>query len=110
MRQFSARCWEVFEMEKRGSMQIREIFRFRDGRTVFVGSLEGGEHAMIRPGQCDLYVGDKKVATIRIEPEMIPQRVDPLERHNERAVSTTDDPGLTKEAVAAGICRLEVPM
>ncbi|SRR5712691_7848688 len=91
-------------------MQIKDLFTFADGRTVLVGSLDGGENVLIRPGPCDVYVNDRKVETIHIEPEMIPQRANPLEFHDLRAVSTLDKTGLTREMIAKEPCRLEGPM
>jgi hypothetical protein len=97
-------------MEDRFRMRIKDMFSFSDGRTVLIGSLEGGENVIIRPGPCDVYLGDRKVQTIQIEPEMIPQRSNPLEFHSMRAVSTLDKISITKDLVASKICRLEGPM
>src|SRR5438876_613508 len=100
MRRFSSPCSETHEMSSTFHMHVKDLFTFVDGRTVLVGSLEGGENVLIRPGSCDVYINDRKIETIRIEPEMIPQRANPLEFHDLRAVSTLDKTSLTQELIS----------
>jgi len=94
---------------ERFRLRIKDIFFLEGGRTVFVGSVDGGENVNIKPGLCDLFVEGKKVATVEVYEE-IPQRMKPLERHDMRAVSTRNPIDLTREQVLATQCHLEGPM
>lgn len=98
------------EQAFRFRLMIRDLFNLADGRRVLVGPVQGGENILIKPGPTEVIVNDRVVATVNIEPEMIPQRSNPLEYHDWRAVSTRDDPGISKELVATGACRLEGAM
>lgn len=51
-------------------MTVHEVFRFADGRTVFVGDVDAGEDAILLPGKCELSV-DGQTTEIEIQPEMI---------------------------------------
>jgi hypothetical protein len=86
---------------------IKDIFYFRDGRTVLAGPIEGGENTIIKPGPGVILVNGEKLATVLIEPEMIASRALPLERLEVRAVSTRDPTGLTKEIITSKECKLE---
>lgn len=66
-------------------MRIEDVFEFADGRTVFIGTPQGAA-AFIEACDCELWIGGVKVATMRIEPEMLPLR---RRRDGLRAVSTT---------------------
>lgn len=65
-------------------MQIEEIFKFTDGRTVFVGKVRG-QSGFIPPGECELWIGEKLHSKLRIEGEMIAVR---SKRSDLRSVST----------------------
>lgn len=67
-------------------LSVVEIFRFEDGRTVFVGPLHEGV-PYIPACLAELLVNDRVVATLRIEGEMMPNGRHP-EGH--RSVSTAD--------------------
>ena len=83
-------------------MRIVDMFRFADGRTVFVGSVTDGP-PFIRPCRCSLVVDGTQRAVIGLEGEMVPDR-----RHPEgyRSVSTRDETNLSEAEVKAGNCRL----
>ena len=51
-------------------MTVADLFKFADGRTVFVGSIDQGEEAILMPGKCELSVGDQTFE-IEMQPEMI---------------------------------------
>jgi hypothetical protein len=68
-------------------MTVREVFRFADGRTVFVGTVDEGEEAILLPGKCELSM-DGQTVEIELQPEMIGQ-VERLDHHI-RAVATSD--------------------
>src|SRR4051812_306333 len=109
----SAGCWEsrtrmpggcttwrqASDVDQFLRMFVQDVFFLQDGRAVLTGSVEGGERVIIKPGPCDVFVDGRRISTVRIEPEMIPARADPLERHCTRAVSTFDPTGLSKELV-----------
>jgi hypothetical protein len=50
---------------------VAEVFRFEDGRTVFVGPMHEGSQ-IIPACRADLLVNDRVVATLRLEGEMMP--------------------------------------
>jgi hypothetical protein len=68
-------------------MNVHDVFRFRDGRTVFAGPVDEGEDAILLAGKCDL-IFDGKTAEIRIEPEMISSVPSEARAAGHRAVST----------------------
>jgi hypothetical protein len=82
-------------------MMIRDIFRFREGRTVLVGSIEDGP-GYVPPGVADIYVDGEKRAQIRIEGEMT--SCGPLGETAEglRAISTSDTRCLDHDSIKAG--------
>jgi len=83
---------------------VKDIFFFKDGRTVLVGSVEG-EAKYIRAGDYELWVNDRQQGRIHLEGEMIGNPADqsPLDM---RSVSTCENTGLTRELVADGSCVL----
>ncbi len=80
---------------------VTDIFRLRDGRTVCVGPVEGGED-LIEPQACDLLVKGVKKATIRIAEDLVEGK------HPEglRAVSTSDTVELDPQSLSKSECRL----
>lgn len=73
-------------MDERRRMIVKDIFAFRDGRTVFT-VLVRDPGQRIRPGRYGVVTEGKQLMTLQIEGEMLPNnRPDP----NTRAVSTTD--------------------
>ena len=57
-------------------MKIIDLFRFADGRTVFVGPIKG-DVKFVRPCRCELLVNGVPTCAIQIEGEMIPDRTSP---------------------------------
>jgi hypothetical protein len=82
-------------------MRIRDAFSFQDGRTVLVGPVEGAE-GYIPATMCEIWVNGQKLATVRIEGEMIPCGSD----NGQRAVSTHDATGLSRELICRQECTL----
>lgn len=65
---------------------VKDIYTFRDGRTIFVGEIPEAPQ-FIGSCNCDLIAEDRRILTLTIEGEMLPNnRPDP----QERVVSTTD--------------------
>jgi hypothetical protein len=89
------------------NMSIEDIFFLRDGRTVFAGRVDEGEIATIEPGPATVFMNGNKIATVKIEREVIASRAQPLEPLAIRAISTRDATGLTKEMVKTNECKLE---
>lgn len=83
-------------------MKIIELFRFVDGRTVFVGSIEG-DVKFIPPCRCELLVDGVPTAALQIEGEMIPDRTSPA---GYRSVSTRDAVCLERQLLSTSECRL----
>ncbi len=69
-------------------MAVVDVFKFSDGRTVFVGKIDSGEDAILLPGKCELSVGDL-TTEIDIQPEMLShvQQID----DRLRAVATSNN-------------------
>jgi hypothetical protein len=67
-------------------MTIKDIFRFRDGTTVFVGPINGPS-CFVSSCECQLYVDGTLRQDIYIEGEMIPDRPHAA---GYRALSTKD--------------------
>jgi hypothetical protein len=74
-------------------MAVVDIFRFGDGRTVFVGKIDEGDDAIVLPGKGDLIIGERK-----IEVELQSEMIDNSERRSDglRAVATTDPLSIPK--------------
>ena len=66
-------------------MTVDDVFRFSDGRTVFVGKIDPGEDAILLPGKCELSVGNLTME-IEIQPEMLADTWP----HGDRAVATSE--------------------
>lgn len=84
-------------------MMIAELFRLSDGRTVFVGHVEG-ETKFIRPCQCELLMDGVRKALVAVEGEMIPEGRHPA---GFRSVATRDAIALDTQQVATSDCRLK---
>lgn len=67
-------------------LKVLDVFRFQDGRTVFVGPVQS-ETKYISRSQADLVVDGHVVAIVELEGEMIPNGRHPL---GYRSVSTID--------------------
>src|SRR5207302_764843 len=82
-------------------MKIIELFRFADGRTVFVGPIQGNVQ-FIRPCRCELLVDGVPRSVIQIEGEMIPNRTP----EGYRSVSTRDTVCLERQLLSTSECHL----
>jgi hypothetical protein len=92
-------------------MSIRDVFFLRDGRTVLAGPIDGGEKVIVVPGRGVILVNGVELATVQIEPEMIPSRaLLPVQRVDVRVVSTLDLTGLTRDMISTKECKLEGTM
>jgi hypothetical protein len=83
-------------------MRIVDLFKFSDGRTVFVGPITGSIN-FVRSCNCQLIVDGTAQGTIQIESEMIPDGQHP-EGH--RSLSTREPVPLVRETVLASECLL----
>ena len=87
------------------TMQLSDMFAFRDGRTVFVGRVEKGPDPIPRC-RCRLLVDEVIIAEFEIEGEMIPERTSASGQ--ERSVSTLEtvdvDRGLIRSRTAFLVC------
>jgi hypothetical protein len=83
-------------------MKIVEMFRFSDGRTVFVGPIET-DAQFLGACRCELVVDGVSRSVVSIEGEMMPDR-----QHEEgyRSLSTTDAVALERHTIEKSECRL----
>ncbi len=54
-------------------LTVDEVFEFDGPRTVLAGAIENGPE-LIPPGLCELMIGNRVVAEVEIEGEMMPSR------------------------------------
>ena len=83
-------------------MKITDLFRFADGRTVFVGPIEG-DVKFVPPCRCELLVDGVPTCAIQIEGEMIPNRTSP---EGYRSISTRDAVCLERQLLSTSECHL----
>jgi hypothetical protein len=87
------------------SMQLTDMFLFRDGRIVFTGHVEQGPDP-IPKCRCRLLVNEAVIAEFEIEGEMIPERTPAS--GPERSVSTVErvdvDPQLIRSGTVLLVC------
>lgn len=86
-------------------MKVEKVFRFQDGRTVFVGEV-APQGAAIKAGRAELWSGDRKLEEFAIDGEMIAERKAAREK---RSVATTAKVQTPDTQVEAGGCRLRLP-
>lgn len=67
-------------------LDVIEVFRFSDGRTVFVGPVHG-DLKYIPPCDAELVVNGNVVGTVHLEGEMMPNGQQPV---GYRSVATSD--------------------
>jgi hypothetical protein len=84
------------------AMKIADVFHFADGRTVFVGPIDG-DVKFIRPCKCELLIDGVPTSIIQIEGEMMPDR-SPTTGY--RSVSTRDAVSLSRRTLASSDCVL----
>ncbi len=83
-------------------MRIADIFRFADGRTVFIGPIDS-ESKFVGPCLCELVVDGVHRSTIRLEGEMVPSGQHP---EGFRSVCTQQPVVLNRETVLSSACSL----
>lgn len=69
----------------RVELDVREVFHFSDGRTVFAGEVVGEAPSYIPPCDCELWLDGRISGRFRIEGEMLST---PRPTPSMRAVST----------------------
>ena len=87
-------------------MQIQDVFRFRDGRTVFVGPTEGGP-SYIGAGLAEILHEGELCAVIRIEGESLSVGPTP-NSSSHRSISTAELHALDHESFTAKAGRWEM--
>ncbi|MEA1950932.1 MAG: hypothetical protein U9N87_06075 [Planctomycetota bacterium] len=83
-------------------MKIVEMFRFSDGRTVFVGPIETNA-SFLGACRCELVVDGVSTSIINIEGEMMP---DHQHEKGYRSLSSLDAVDLESDAIQKSDCRL----
>jgi hypothetical protein len=81
-------------------MDIRDVSRLGDGRTILVGIAHGSAR-FVRSVECDLLV-DGEVAERIVVTEELPEGTD----RAKRAMGTADQVSVTDETIRTGRCRL----
>jgi hypothetical protein len=84
-------------------MRIHDLFKFSDGRTVFVGTVTSPTN-FIQACKCQLIVNSTVQEMIQIEGEMIPDRPHP---EGYRSLSTREPVQLDRETVISTECLLK---
>jgi hypothetical protein len=77
-------------------MDIKDIFRFKNGRTVIVGIVENGP-PYIAPGEVEVRACDEPIARFRIEGEMLSGMGEFTATSGLRAVSTASTQAFDRE-------------
>lgn len=85
------------------TMRVEDVFRLGDGRTVFVGGVDG-ERTFIGPCVCRLFVDETMIAEYQIEGEMLVERREGSQPW--RSLSTTAEVELDRAQVLSGRVRL----
>ncbi len=86
-------------------MRVKEIFQFKDGRTLFVGPIEGGPD-FIPPQRCLLEIGPDLASILDMEGEVISNRSMGPTGTTLRALSTRATRCVDREAIGSGDWRL----
>jgi hypothetical protein len=84
-------------------MQVEDVFRLGDGRTVLVGSVSGCSDSLVPALRCDLIVGGRMIQTLDLEGEMLAEKRSPS---GLRSVSTFHAVELSEDVVRNADCRL----
>ena len=84
-------------------MQIDEIFRLSNGRTMFAGMISG--HAgLIAPCECELRDDQRTRQVIRCEGEPVVKKLDPS--NPRRSIATREEVALSSEEARSGKWKL----
>jgi hypothetical protein len=84
-------------------MDVRDMFQFPDGRTVFVGLISSAS-PFIEAAACEVIVDGEKVGQVEVNEELPERRGRSLLA--DRALGTQDDPGVRAETVRDHAVRL----
>jgi hypothetical protein len=87
-------------VERDDSIQVKEVFHFKDGRTVFVGVMENGPK-FINRGRFGVMLDGELCGFIDIEGEMLTGGSQKDREGGLRSVSTTDAFRLDSETIAS---------
>ncbi len=92
-------------------MVVDKIFKFTDGRTVFVGTARDGEQVILRSGRYRLFHRGQLVREFDGEPEMLVDRGSVWEKVSQRTISTSAamNCDFKPEEVAIGAYSLKGP-
>jgi hypothetical protein len=80
-------------------MTIREVFHFDDGRTIFVGNVEGSGY--VASVECDLVVDGEPVQRVTLTEELPEKRGEVADR----ALSTSDRLIVADEVIRTRNCQ-----
>ena len=69
------------------TMEVKDIFSFKNGRTVIVGNVENGP-SYLPPGEVEVLADGERIALLRIEGEMLSGAGEIPRGAGYRAVST----------------------
>ena len=83
------------------TMRIQDIFKFKDGRVVFVGEVDG-DPRYIHPGPCEIRVDGVPCGRIRVEGEMLASHGPGHPGGLMRSVSTLSTRIVDREWIALG--------
>ncbi|WP_088360660.1 hypothetical protein [Rhodomicrobium vannielii] len=84
-------------------MQIEEVFRLANGRTLFTGVISGHAGA-IGICECALLEGQRTRQVVRCEGEPMVKKIDPSNRR--RSIATTEAVVLSSDEARSGRWRL----
>jgi hypothetical protein len=84
-------------------MEVRDVFRFGDGRTVFVGAISSAS-GFIEAAGCDVIVDGEKVGQVEVSEEL-PERREPSSSAD-RVLGTDDVIDLSAETAREHAVRL----
>ena len=82
-------------------MNLKEIFKLTDGRTVLAGTVEDGQEAILLPGSCSLFKGGERIAEIDVESELFTARKG-RDGQSLQAVGTLNRLEITTDDIATG--------
>ncbi len=85
------------------TMEIEDVYRLSDGRTILVGAVDSGM-GFVSSLDCALLVDGREVQRLVVSEELPEKRSDP--DSGNRAVGTADDVSVADELFRAGRCRL----
>jgi hypothetical protein len=82
-------------------LRVRDVFRFSDGRSVFVGPIQAGP-PVVRAAVCDVVVDGEVTGHVEVSEEL-PTRREPS---TDRSLGTYSDAAVTPERIRKHDVRL----